>query len=66
MVSGIDPVPDDHLTATSQYSQSAGPKYARFTSALKAWCPAYSEYGPNIEPTFYIQVSQVRAQNLKR
>ena len=66
MVSGIDPVPDEHLTATSQYSPSAAPTYARFTSTLKAWCPAYSEYAPNIEPTFYIQVSQVHAYDLKQ
>lgn len=62
LVSDSTKVPDDKITATSEYDFHWSPKYARFSASNNAWCASDADIGARVNnvPIFYIQVGQFR------
>ena len=54
LLDGVDPVPDEYFTASSEDASGFYARYARM-SAIKCWIPSYEEM--NAYPkTYYLQV----------
>ena len=54
LVSGSNPIPDTHMTASTEYSASWAAYYARL-NGVNAWLPTQAERD-TVPPNFYIQV----------
>ena len=57
LLSGNNPVPDAHFTASSEYGSAWAPHTARINATVYAWCPSQAEIDA-VPPNFYIQVNQ--------